>query len=130
MSNNRAPPPPVERQSIEEATAEAESRALDFDPNIRAHFVRQMVNDTEKYMRQGLTESQIREKLPDFSEKYPELFKKMINKEDLTPIRSMLVMLDKMGEGSISQHQASMIIGQKLVERFIKPQLNGTSGGK
>lgn len=128
MSSNR--PPPVNRQSINEATEEAQSRALDFDPNVRARFIRQMLNDMSKYMSQGLSEDEIREKAPEFSDRYPELFKKIINKEDLTPIQSMLVMLDKMGEGSLSQHNASMIVGQRLVDRFIKPQLNGTSGGK
>jgi hypothetical protein len=128
MSSNR--PPPVNRQSINEATEEAQSRALDFDPNVRARFIRQMLNDMSKYMSQGLSEDEIREKAPEFSDRYPELFKKIINKEDLTPIQSMLVMLDKMGEGALSQHNASMIVGQRLVDRFIKPQLNGTSADK
>ena len=128
MSSNR--PPPVSRQSINEATEEAESRPLDFDPNVRARFIRQMLNDMSKYMSQGLSEDEIREKAPEFSDRYPELFKKIINKEDLSPIQSMLAMLDKMGDGTLSQHNASMIVGQRLVDRFIKPQLNGTCGGK
>ena len=37
----------------------------------------------------------------------------------------MLAMLDRMGEGNISQHQASIIIGKKLVDKFINPELNG-----
>ncbi len=128
MSSNR--PPPVNRQSIDEATEEAQSRALDFDPNVRARFIRQMLNDMSKYISQGLSEDEIREKVPEFSDRYPELFKKIINKEDLTPIQSMLAMLDKMGDGTLSQHNASMIVGQRLVDRYIKPQLNGTSVGK
>jgi hypothetical protein len=48
----------------------------------------------------------------------------MINKEDLTPIRSMLAMLDKMGEGKLSQHQASVVIGKKLANDFITPIIN------
>jgi hypothetical protein len=122
--------PPIERQSIDEATTEAESRALDFDPKTRALFVREMLTDIPKWMAQGLSEEQIRQKVPQFVEKYPELFSKIITKQDLTPIQSMLVMLDKMGEGHISQHQASVIIGKKLVDRFVTPQLNSTSGGK
>lgn len=122
--------PPIERQSIDEATTEAESRTLDFDPKTRALFVREMLTDIPRWMAQGLTEEQIRQKVPQFVEKYPELFSKIISKQDLTPIQSMLVMLDKMGEGQISQHQASVIIGKKLVDRFVTPQLNNTSGGK
>jgi hypothetical protein len=127
MSSNRNQPPPIERQSYEEAASEASSRSLDFDPNVRARYIREMLTDIPKLMSQGLTEQQIREKVPDFSEKYPELFNKMIKKEDLSPIQSMLAMLDRMGEGNISQHQASIIIGKKLVDKFVNPQLNGGS---
>jgi hypothetical protein len=122
--------PPIERQSIDEATAEAESRSLDFDPKTRALYIREMLRDIPRWMAQGESEDSIRQKAPQFVEKYPELFTKIISKQDLTPIQSMLVMLDKMGEGQISQHQASVIIGKKLVDRFVTPQLNNTSGGR
>jgi hypothetical protein len=125
-SNNQRPP--IERQSYEQAAAEASSRSLDFDPNVRARFIREMLNDIPRWMAQGLTEDQIREKVPEFAEKYPELFTKIIQKQDLSPIQSMLAMLDRMGEGSITQHQASIIIGKKLVDKFVNPQLNGGAG--
>lgn len=121
-SNNQRPP--IERQSYEQAAAEASSRSLDFDPNVRARFIREMLNDIPRWMAQGLTEEQIREKVPEFAEKYPELFTKIIQKQDLSPIQSMLAMLDRMGEGNITQHQASIIIGKKLVDKFVNPQLN------
>ena len=38
----------------------------------------------------------------------------------------MLEMLDSMGQGTISQHQASVIVGKKLVDRYVTPQLNGS----
>jgi hypothetical protein len=126
MSNNQRPP--IERQSYEQAAAEASSRSLDFDPNVRARFIREMLTDIPRWMAQGLTEEQIREKVPEFAEKYPELFTKIIQKQDLSPIQSMLAMLDRMGEGAISQHQASIIIGKKLVDKFVNPQLNGGGG--
>jgi hypothetical protein len=122
-------PPPMERQSYEDAAAEASSRSLDFNPNVRARFIREMLSDIPKWMAQGLTEEQIREKVPEFTDRYPELFTKIIQKQDLSPIQSMLAMLDRMGEGNISQHQASIIIGKKLVDKFISPQLGG-GGGK
>jgi hypothetical protein len=118
-------PPPIERQSYQQAAEEASSRSLDFDPKIRARFIREMLTDIPRWMVQGLTEEQIREKVPEFAEKYPELFTKIIQKQDLSPIQSMLAMLDRMGEGTISQHQASVIIGKKLVDKFVNPQLQG-----
>ena len=39
----------------------------------------------------------------------------------------MLAMLDKMAEGNISQHHASIIIGKNLVDTFINPNLNGSA---
>jgi hypothetical protein len=124
------PPPPVERKSYTDASNEASSRSLDFDPNVRARFIREMLRDIPVWMNQGLTEEQIREKAPEFSEKYPELFQKIIKNQDLSPIQSMLAMLDRMGEGSISQHQASIIIGKKLVDKFVNPQLNGSGSSR
>jgi hypothetical protein len=125
MPNNRSTLPPVHRQTMAEATAEAEARELEYDPNTRAQYVRTMLRDIALWMSQGDTEEAIKARIPDFIEKYPELFKKIINKQDLAPIQTMLAMLDKMGEGSLSQHQASVIIGKKLVDRYVTPQLNG-----
>ena len=130
MSGNNNRPPTLDRQSIEEATTEAEARALEYDPNVRARYIREMLRDIARWMAEGMSEDTIREKVPDFVERYPELFKKIINKQDLAPIQSMLAMLDKMGEGAISQHQASVIIGKKLVDRYVTPQLNGGGAKK
>jgi len=122
--------PPIQRQSMEEATAEAESRALDYDPNVRAQYIRSMLQDIALWMSHGDSEETIKERVPQFIEHYPELFKKIINKQDLAPIQSMLAMLDKMGEGNLSQHQASVIIGKKLVDRYVTPQLDSANGSK
>lgn len=126
MSSNKRPTAPLE--SIDEATSRAESRTLDFNPRVRAIFIREMIDDVNVWLSQGLTEEQIREKVPEFAEKYPELFSKLIKQDDLSPIQSMLAMLDKMAEGNITQHQASIVIGKTLVDKFINPELNG--GGK
>jgi len=123
-------PPPVQRQSIAEATAEAEARALDYDPSVRAQYIRTMLQDIALWISQGDTEDIIRNRVPDFIERYPELFKKIINKQDLAPIQSMLAMLDRMAEGTLSQHQASVIVGKKLVDRYVTPQLNGGGARK
>jgi hypothetical protein len=130
MSNNTPTPPPTERQSISEATAEAENRPLDFDPNERASYVRRMLRDIATWMSHGDTEQVIMERVPDFAEQYPRLFKALINREDLSPIQSMLAMLDRMSEGTMSQHQASMIVGKRLVDRYITPQLRGNGSNR
>jgi hypothetical protein len=39
-------------------------------------------------------------------------------------LRTMISMLEKMGTGELSQHQASVIVGQRLHDKFIKPALD------
>ena len=121
--------PPVHRQSIAEATAEAESRTLDYHPSERATYIRNMLRDIALWMSKGDTKEMITERIPEFVEIYPELFKKIITRQDLAPIQTMLNMLDKMGQGQLSQHQASIQVGQKLVDRYVTPQLNGSGSG-
>ena len=121
--------PPAHRQSIEEATAEAEARSLDYDPAVRARYIRGMLQDIARWMAAGDSEESIRQRAPEFVEQYPELFKKLMNRQDLSPIQSMLAMLDRMANGQLSQHQASVIVGKKLVDRYVTPQLNGADGG-
>ena len=50
MSNNDNRPPTLDRQSIEEATTEAESRSLEYDPNVRARYIREMLRDIALWM--------------------------------------------------------------------------------
>ena len=129
MSNKNSLPP-LDRQSIAEATAEAEARPLEYDPTNRAVYVRTMLQDIALWMSQGDSEGIIRARVPEFIENYPELFKKVIARQDLAPIQTMLAMLDKMGQGQLSQHQASIQVGQKLVDRYVTPQLNGAAERK
>ena len=115
---------------MEEATAEAESRSIEYDPAARAQYIRSMLRDIALWMSQGDSEEAIRQRAPDFVEGYPELFKKIIHHQDLSPIQNMLTMLDRMAEGRLSQHQASVVVGKKLVDRYVTPQLQGSAGSK
>jgi len=38
----------------------------------------------------------------------------------------MIRMLEKMGEGRASQHEASIQVGQHLLNAYVKPQLDST----
>ena len=75
------------------------------------------------WIAQGDSEEILRLRCPDFVEKYPELFKKLLAREDLSPIRLMLASLDKMADGKISQHDASIAVGKSLVDRYVTPAL-------
>ena len=128
MSNKQLPA--VHRQSIEDASAEAEARQLDYHPAERAKYIRAMLQDITGWMNQGETKEMITARIPYFVEVYPELFKKIIGKQDLTPVQSMLAILDQMAKGHLSQHQASIQVGQQLVDRYVTPQLNSAAERK
>ena len=128
MSNKQLPA--VHRQSIEDATTEAEARQLDYHPAERAKYIRTMLQDITGWMNQGETKEMITARIPYFVEVYPELFKKIISNQDLTPVQSMLAVLDQMAKGHLSQHQASIQVGQQLVDRYVTPQLNSAAERK
>ena len=120
----------IDRRSVEDAAREASERPLDFDPAERATALRAMVRDLVPLVRQGKLEAELKEAYPTYAERFPELFKKIVTKQDITPLNTMIAMLDKMAAGNISQHEASIIVGQRLIDRYVKPQLNGSSSNR
>jgi hypothetical protein len=110
---------------IQAAAAEAATRETAFPAKERAEYVRAMVKRAELYKKDGLSTEQIKERLPEFSRDYPNLLEAVLGDEPYhkNTLTTMLAMLDRMGEGSLSQHQASVIVGQRLVQTFVKPQL-------
>ena len=118
----------MDRRSDAERMAEAASRPLDFQPKERAQYIRDSLGLIETYQRQGLTTEEIKEKVPTFLRDYKNLFDMVTqpggyNKQSL---KTMLAMLDRMGSGELTQHQASVIVGQKLADTYIKPSLSNS----
>ena len=64
-------------------------------------------------------------KYKSFEEKYPTLFKKIINKEleDEAMLNHMLNMLDSVKSGSTSEFNASANIGKTLYSKHIEPKV-------
>jgi hypothetical protein len=123
-------PSRIDKRSVEDASREASERPLDFNPAARAAMLRDMVRDLVPLVHQGKSDAELKEAYPLYADTFPELFKKIVAKQDLTPLNTMISMLDKIATGSISQHEASIIVGQRLVDRFVKPQLSGSSPDK
>jgi hypothetical protein len=117
----------LDTNMIMEATKQAKNRPLEYSPAERASEIRQMLNDVPPLVNRGYTAEAIHGLFPEQQKKYPQLLKKIIEKQDLTPVRTMLNMLDNMAGGKITEHQASIVVGKQLVDKFVKPQLNGTS---
>lgn len=108
------------------AISDAKSRQLTFNPKDRATYIRKCLHDITSSISENKSEEDIRKQFAEFIELYPELFKKIINKNDLSLIQNMLAMLDSMGDGKLSQHEASVIIGKNLVDKYVTPQLHGS----
>ena len=115
-------PPALDRRSVQESMAEAAARPIEYDPATRAIFIRDNVTNIKKMIDSDKTEAEIRAEHGDFAMSHPELFKKLLAGEDLSQLHSMLHMLDQMARGSLTQHQASMIVGTRLAERFLPEQ--------
>lgn len=110
-----------QRRNTREAMAEAATRPLDFDPKTRAQYVRDCVAQVEKYRDEGLTIEQIKSKMPTFARDYQNLFEKLTSADDYKQeLKTMLAMLDRMATGDLTQHQASMIVGKRLADKYIK----------
>lgn len=120
--NNR--PPQTERRNITEAIAEAESTPIQFLPKERAIYIRDMVKKIETLKKLGKTNDEIKAEVSTFERDYKNLFDMITapigyDKQDLL---TMLAMLDRMGKGDLNQHQASVIVGQRLAAKYIKPE--------
>ncbi len=116
------------RESLSEMTAEAEARPLGFNAAARSLNVKQTVEHILRWKVEGKTAQQIEELIPTFVQEYPTLFHKVFEPGvDMNMLKSMLALLDRMGQNNLSQHQASVIVGQRLAEKFIRP-ITGTDG--
>jgi hypothetical protein len=109
-----------ERRNIREAVAEAQNAPVKFDPKSRAKYIRDTVKQIEEYQRDRLTVEEIKVRVPTFARDYKNLFEELTapggySKQSLT---TMLAMLDRMGSGDLTQHQASVIVGQRLAQTY------------
>lgn len=106
-----------------------EEPAIPLDPVVakaRTAFVRNMVDKVKQLKKAGKTTEEIKQEVSRFAEDYPQLFKLLTKDEEYNEasLRTMLIMMEKMGTGELSQHQASVIVGQRLHDIYIKPKLS------
>lgn len=116
LSGNHGP-------SIEESLREAEKRSLDFPATERASYIRSMVKRTQELKSSGRSTDDIKTLLPEFVRDYPHLFEMLTGSEfDPSTLQTMLGLLDRMGGNQLNHHQATVIVGQRLAQKYIKPE--------
>jgi len=113
---SKMPPPPEAEEAIPLEPAVASQRV---------QYIRAMVQNVKTLKAQGKSKEEVKEELPKFAEDYPALFK-MMNSDSYNEgsLRTMIAMLERMGTGEITQHQASSVIGQQLHDVYIKPKID------
>jgi hypothetical protein len=95
-----------------------------FNAAERAVYIRKMVACITKYMEENRSVEEIKSLLPEFHEQYKNLFEMITAPEgyDKNNLQIMLNMLDHMNTGSLSQHDASVIVGKRLYEKYGKKE--------
>jgi hypothetical protein len=118
----RRGPPRETGPSIEEAIVDAEKRPLDFPAKERAAYVSAMVNRVQELKTAGRTPKEIEGQLPEFKRDHPYLFEMVVENDDYdrASLNTMLAMLERMGDGSLNHHQATVIVGKRLASKYIQ----------
>ena len=85
-------------------------------------YVRAMVKRVQELQAAGRTIEDITEQLPEFKRDFPYLFEMVTENQDFDAgcLKTMLTMLDRMGDGSMNHHQATVIVGKRLSDRYVK----------
>jgi NAD(P)H-dependent FMN reductase len=101
---------------------------IPIDPDVakaRATYVRDMMEKIKSLRSTGATHDALKEATGTFSTQYPGLFKMILEDSyNDASLRTMLALLDRMGTGQMSQHQASVVVGQRLHDIYIKPKMS------
>lgn len=113
-------PPGLDRESIQSAVNRAENETHAFNAKERAIYVRKMVACILKYREQNRSAEEIKELLPEFVEQYKNLFEMITAPDgyDESNLNTMLAMLEHMDKGNLSQHEASVVVGKRLYEKY------------
>lgn len=116
-------PMSLSKDGVLAASEEAAKEPTKFNPKDRASYIRERVDEIRRLRRLGQTDDQIKEALGEFVKQYPTLFQMAVEPHfDYKQLTMMLGVMDRMA-GGMTQHQASVIVGQSLVNTFVKPML-------
>jgi hypothetical protein len=118
----------VDRDSVKNLSEKAANEPTRFNATERSTFVKIHIENISKMLKEKHTLEDIKAVFPEFCEQYPSIFE-MITRPtgyDQRSLDLMIKMLEKMGQGLKSQHEASIHVGQHLLDAYVKPQLDST----
>ena len=93
----------------------------------RSVFMKAKIEIVKNLKAQGKLMGEVEQdpRLTEFVAGYPALFK-MLFKIDINneaALRTMLALLERMGSGQMTQDQASVVVGQRLYDTYIKNKI-------
>jgi len=117
--------PSVEMRSLSTMTAEAAAETTRFNATERSAYLRLNINQIRLLIHRGTPVEEIKQTYAEFAEQYELVFNMITRPEgyDERALQMMINMLDQMGAGKLSQHEASVNVGKVLVDKFVTPQL-------
>jgi Rps23 Pro-64 3,4-dihydroxylase Tpa1-like proline 4-hydroxylase len=117
--------PSVEMRSLSTMTAEASAETTRFNASERSAYLRLNINQIRSLIHRGTSVEEIKQTYAEFAEQYELVFNMITRPEgyDERALQMMINMLDQMGAGKLSQHEASVNVGKVLVDKFVTPQL-------
>lgn len=94
-----------------------------------ANETRFKINEIKLFIKKNKKNTNLKEfaekEFSDFNTKYPTLFRKLLEEDcDSKQLDYMLKQLENIQKGNKTQYDASVEIGQILVDKFVKPELN------
>jgi hypothetical protein len=114
----------LSKDGVLAASEEAANAPTLFSPRERAQYIRDRVAEIRRLRSLGQTDDQIKEAMGTFVKQYPTLFQMCVEPHfDENKLKMMLGVMDKMASSGMSQHQASVIVGQHLVDSYVKPMI-------
>lgn len=115
-------PPGLDKESVQSAVERAKAEVHTFNAKERVEYIRKMIACVEKYRNQNRSVEEIKQLLPEFYEQYKNLFEMLTAVEgyDQSNLNTMLAMLQHMDKGNLSQHEASVVVGKRLYEKYGK----------
>lgn len=112
----------LDKDTIQKAAEEAAKKPHNFNAKERIDYIKRMLKLVQEYKSDGKTKQEIHERVPEFAEEYPYIFNELVdsNTFDKTNMDMMLNLMEKMHTGSLNQHQASIIVGDRLLKKYHK----------
>jgi hypothetical protein len=116
----------VDSNSVKKLSEKAAVEPTRFNATERSKFIKDHINKITKMIQTSYKIEDIKSVFPEFCEMYPNILEMITrpNGYDKRSLDMMIIMLEKMGEGVKSQHEASIHVGQHLLNSYVKPQLD------